>query len=164
MRPGRRRVVATPGHLRLPARTARPRRSIPLSDPRDLSEGQRLGLVLAVQLTGEPPVVLLDEPTRGLDYDAKDHLAAIIRDLRSRGHCLVISTHDVEFAAMTGDRVVLLAGGEVIADGPTREIVTSSPAYAPQIAKIFHPAAVLTPDDVVAGDPAAPAADGRWPR
>ncbi|MDA8437254.1 MAG: ATP-binding cassette domain-containing protein [Propionibacterium sp.] len=133
----------------------------PRTDPRDLSEGQRLGLVLAVQLTGEPPVVLLDEPTRGLDYDAKDHLAAIIRDLRGRGHCLVISTHDVEFAALIGDRVVLLAAGEVIADGPTRDIVTSSPAYAPQIAKVFHPSPVLTPEDVLPTCPLPGADDGR---
>ena len=118
------------------------------TDPRDLSEGQRLALVLAIQLTGHPRVVLLDEPTRGLDYAAKDRLARIVGELRDRGHCLVISTHDVEFAALVGDRTVLLADGEVIADGPTREVVTSSPAYAPQVAKVFYPAPVLTPDDI----------------
>ncbi|HEX2858157.1 MAG TPA: ATP-binding cassette domain-containing protein [Propionibacteriaceae bacterium] len=120
----------------------------PGTDPRDLSEGQRLALVLAIQLTGRPRVLLLDEPTRGLDYAAKERLARIVGGLRSAGHCLVVSTHDVEFAALVGDRTVLLADGEVIADGPTREVVTSSPAYAPQVAKVFFPTPVLTPDEI----------------
>lgn len=115
----------------------------PQADPHDLSEGQRLGLVLAIQLTADPRVVLLDEPTRGLDYTAKDRLAAIVGGLRDAGSCVVISTHDVEFAATLCDRTVLLAGGEVIADGSTRDVVTSSPAYSPQLAKVFHPVPVL---------------------
>ena len=124
----------------------------PDTDPRDLSEGQRLALVLAIQLTGRPRVVLLDEPTRGLDYAAKERLAGIVGHLRNRGHCLVVSTHDVEFAAHIGDRTVLLADGQVIADGPTRDVITSSPAYAPQVSKVFFPAPVLTPDEIEVPD------------
>lgn len=120
----------------------------PRADPHDLSEGQRLGLVLAIQLTADPRVVLLDEPTRGLDYTAKDRLAAIVRRLRDNGSCIVVSTHDVEFAATLCDRTVLLAGGEVIAEGGTREVITSSPAYSPQLAKVFHPTPVLRVEEV----------------
>jgi energy-coupling factor transport system ATP-binding protein len=120
----------------------------PRADPHDLSEGQRLGLVLAIQLTADPRVVLLDEPTRGLDYTAKDRLAGIVRRLRDAGSCVVVSTHDVEFAATLCDRTVLLAGGEVIAEGSTREVITSSPAYSPQLAKVFHPAPVLRVEEV----------------
>lgn len=112
--------------------------------PRDLSEGQRLSLVLAVQLTADPPVLLLDEPTRGLDYTAKSALARALRALVGRGRAVLLSTHDVEFVAEASDRVVIMADGEVIADGPTAEVVVSSPAFAPQVAKVLAPAPLLT--------------------
>jgi energy-coupling factor transport system ATP-binding protein len=118
--------------------------------PRDLSEGQRLGLVLAVQLAGGPRVVLLDEPTRGLDYEAKARLTAVLGALAVEGHAVVVSTHDVEFAAAVAHRVVVLADGEVVADGPTAEVVVSSPAFAPQVAKVLHPAPWLTVDQIAA--------------
>jgi len=116
--------------------------------PRDLSEGQRLALVLAVQLTADPPVVLLDEPTRGLDPTAKAALTAVLRDLAAHGRSVVVSTHDVEFVAECAGRVVVMASGEVVADGPTTEVVTSSPAFAPQVAKVLSPGPWLTVDDV----------------
>jgi energy-coupling factor transport system ATP-binding protein len=91
--------------------------------PRDLSEGQRLALALAVQLTAEPAVVLLDEPTRGLDQFAKAALARDVAHLAATGHPVVVCTHDVEFVAAAADRVVVLAEGEVVADGPTAEVL-----------------------------------------
>jgi energy-coupling factor transport system ATP-binding protein len=120
----------------------------PQRDPRDLSEGQRLGLVLAIQLSAHPPVLLLDEPTRGLDYRAKAELAAIITSLAADGMAVLVSTHDVEFAATISDRTLLMADGELIADADTASLLTSSIAYAPQMAKVFAPAAVLPPADV----------------
>ncbi len=119
--------------------------------PRDLSEGQRLALVLAIQLAGSPRVVLLDEPTRGLDYPAKRALVGILDMLAGEGRAVVIATHDVEFAAAAADRVVVMAVGDVVADGPTAAVVTASPAFAPQLAKILAPAAYLTLDQVVQG-------------
>ncbi len=116
--------------------------------PRDLSEGQRLALVLAVQLTADPPVLLLDEPTRGLDPAAKATLAATLRDLAARGRSVVVSTHDVEFVAECAHRVVVMATGEVVADGPTADVVVSSPAFAPQVAKVLAPGPWLTVADV----------------
>ncbi|MFG2328365.1 ABC transporter ATP-binding protein [Streptomyces sp. NPDC048604] len=112
--------------------------------PRDLSEGQRLALALAVVLTARPPLLLLDEPTRGLDYAAKARLVEVLRGLAAEGHAIVLATHDVELAAELAHRVVILAGGEVVADGPTAEVVVSSPAFAPQVAKILAPAPWLT--------------------
>src|SRR5690606_6339817 len=120
----------------------------PQTHPRDLSEGQRLALVLAVQLTGEPPVVMLDEPTRGLDYSAKDALRSQVRRMAASGQCVIISTHDVEFAAGVADRVLGMAEGEIVADGPRREILVSSPAFAPQVSKILAPTPWLTVDEV----------------
>ncbi len=120
----------------------------PQSHPRDLSEGQRLGLVLAVQLTAQAPVLLLDEPTRGLDYRAKENLAAVLKELASRGSGIVIATHDVEFVAEVAGRVLVMATGEIVADGPTADVIASSPAFAPQVAKVMAPAAWLTVDQV----------------
>ncbi|MFJ9161174.1 ABC transporter ATP-binding protein [Streptomyces griseoviridis] len=112
--------------------------------PRDLSEGQRLTLALAVVLTARPPLLLLDEPTRGLDYAAKARLLGLLRGLAAEGHAIVLATHDVELAAELAHRVVLLAEGEVIADGPTADVVVSSPSFAPQVAKILAPQRWLT--------------------
>jgi energy-coupling factor transport system ATP-binding protein len=116
--------------------------------PRDLSEGQRLGLALAIVLTARPPLLLLDEPTRGLDYRAKERLATAVADLASRGAAVVLATHDVELAADVASRTVVLADGEVVADGPTNEVVVGSPAFAPQVAKVLAPAPWLTVAEV----------------
>jgi energy-coupling factor transport system ATP-binding protein len=105
--------------------------------PRDLSEGQRLALALALVLVAEPQVVLLDEPTRGLDYSAKAELAGILRDLADAGHAVLVATHDVEFVAAAADEVVVLAEGEVVSSGPTRRVVAESPAFAPQVTKVL---------------------------
>ncbi|WP_369177884.1 ABC transporter ATP-binding protein [Streptomyces mutabilis] len=112
--------------------------------PRDLSEGQRLTLALSVVLTARPPLLLLDEPTRGLDYAAKARLAGILRSLAAEGHAIVLATHDVELTAELAHRVVLLAEGEVIADGPAADVVVASPSFAPQVAKVLAPRKWLT--------------------
>ena len=116
--------------------------------PRDLSEGQRLAVSLAVILAPEPPLILLDEPTRGLDYAAKARLVGIVADLKARGHAVLVATHDVELAAGIAERVVVLADGEIIADGSAREVVCHSPAFAPQVARILAPAELLTVSEV----------------
>ena len=118
--------------------------------PRDLSEGQRLALALSVVLAGEPPVLLLDEPTRGLDYAAKQRLVSTLRSLADVGHCVVLATHDVELAAEVATRVVVLADGEVVADGPATDVVVGSPMFAPQVSKVLAPQPWLTVSDVAA--------------
>jgi energy-coupling factor transporter ATP-binding protein EcfA2 len=118
--------------------------------PRDLSEGQRLALALAIVLAGEPPLVLLDEPTRGLDYGAKTRLVASLRALAAQGHGVLVATHDVELVAELADRVVVIADGEVVTDGPAAQVLAGSPAFAPQVAKVMHPQPWLTVADVAA--------------
>ncbi|ALU92138.1 cobalt ABC transporter ATP-binding protein [Streptomyces globisporus C-1027] len=118
--------------------------------PRDLSEGQKLALVLAIQLAAAPRVLLLDEPTRGLDYRAKTQLIAMVDELAAEGRSVVVSTHDVEFAARAADRVVVLAEGDIVADGPTTEVIVASPVFAPQVAKILAPLPYLTVGQVTA--------------
>ncbi|MFP4312605.1 MAG: ABC transporter ATP-binding protein [Nitriliruptoraceae bacterium] len=116
--------------------------------PRDLSEGQRLALVLAIQLAGDPPLLLLDEPTRGLDYPAKRRLVSLLRQLAEQGRTVLLATHDVELAAAVSTRTLLLADGELVLDGPTPEVAVSSPAFAPQVAKILAPLPYLTVEQV----------------
>jgi energy-coupling factor transport system ATP-binding protein len=121
----------------------------PTHHPRDLSEGQRLALVLAVVLAGRPTVLCLDEPTRGLDYPGKRALATLLASLRAEGHAVLVATHDVEFVAQVADRVVVLADGEVVSRGLTARVVAESPAFAPQVHKILGDG-WLTVDQVVA--------------
>jgi energy-coupling factor transport system ATP-binding protein len=120
----------------------------PQAHPRDLSEGQKLALVLAIQLCAKPRVLLLDEPTRGLDYRAKEHLTKLLQELAAQGHAILVCTHDVEFVASTADRVLVMAAGEIVADGPTADVVVASPAFAPQVAKILNPQPWLTVEAV----------------
>ena len=118
--------------------------------PRDSSAGQQLALVLAVQLSAAPATILLDEPTRGLDYQAKAGLTAALDRLAGRGHAIVVATHDVEFAARSCDRVVVMAEGEVITDGTAAAVLTASPTFAPQVAKILAPLPYLTVPQIAA--------------
>ncbi len=117
--------------------------------PRDLSEGERLCLVLAIVLANNPPLLILDEPTRGLDYRAKDRLITAIRECRDLKSAVIVASHDVELIAEIATRVVVLADGEIVADGPAGEILTSSPAFAPQVAKVLAPAQWLTVNEVL---------------
>ncbi|HVQ88946.1 MAG TPA: ATP-binding cassette domain-containing protein, partial [Actinomycetes bacterium] len=127
----------------------------PATHPRDLSEGQRLALALAVTLVSSAPVLLLDEPTRGLDYPTKTRLIALLRDHAASGGCVVLATHDVELVAEVATRTVVLADGEIVADGVTSDIVVGSPQFAPQIAKVLAPLPWLTVTDVIAALPEA---------
>jgi len=118
--------------------------------PRDLSEGQRLALALAVVLSAKPRALILDEPTRGLDYQSKSLLIQILKEFAAQpGKCVVIATHDVELVAELADRVIFLSEGEVVADGPTIDILLASPAFAPQVAKVMSPRRWLTVKDVI---------------
>jgi energy-coupling factor transport system ATP-binding protein len=123
--------------------------------PRDLSDGQRMALALAVQLVSRPRVLLLDEPTRGLDYSAKSRLGGQLAELAAGGTAVIVASHDVEFVARTASRVVVLAQGEVIADAATDEALAASPVFAPQVAKVLAPVRLLTVEQVAAALTAA---------
>ena len=100
-------------------------------------------------LAAAPPVLLLDEPTRGLDYAAKRELSRILTALAGEGRAVLVATHDVEFVATVADRVVVLAEGEVVSSGPVRGVVAESPSFAPQVTKILG-APWLRVDEVAA--------------
>src|SRR4029079_16048784 len=96
-------------------------------------------------------VLLLDEPTRGLDYSAKERLGKILHRFADQGRAVVLATHDVELVAAVADRAIVLADGEVVSDGSAREVVVHSPVFAPQVAKIMAPQTWLAVGEVAEG-------------
>jgi ABC-type multidrug transport system ATPase subunit len=117
--------------------------------PRDLSVGERQRVALAAITVTLPGALLLDEPTRGLDYAAKDELVRLLQGWRADGAAIVLVTHDVELAAALADRVVLMSQGQVIADGTPAAVLGASPLFAPQIARLFPETGWLTVEDVM---------------
>jgi energy-coupling factor transport system ATP-binding protein len=122
--------------------------------PNDLSEGTRLLLVLAIMMVNQPRLLVLDEPTRGLDYGAKQQLADLIRERSARGEAVIVATHDVELVADACTRMVMLADGDIVLDTDARSGAVSSPTFAPQVAKILAPQPLLTVAEVRAAFPA----------
>jgi energy-coupling factor transporter ATP-binding protein EcfA2 len=118
--------------------------------PRDLSSGQRQRVALAAILVAQPSLLLLDEPTRGLDYAQKAALAAILLHLRRQGRAILLATHDVELAARCADRVLLLGEGQVVVDGPIRQVMTGSLVFASQVNKLYRDPRYLVVEDAVA--------------
>ncbi len=119
--------------------------------PRDLSGGEAQRAALAAILVAEPRIVLLDEPTRGLDYAAKHALAQLLQRQAAAGRGVVLVTHDVEFVALCAGRVVLLGEGEVVVEGPTVEVLGDSLLFSTQVGKLFPRSGWLTVEDVAAG-------------
>jgi energy-coupling factor transport system ATP-binding protein len=118
--------------------------------PRDLSTGERQRVALGAIAITHPDALLLDEPTRGLDYRARQRLIDLLREWRNEGMAIVVVTHDVELAAALAERVVLMSQGEVIASGAPGQVMGASPLFAPQVARLFPGTGWLTPDVALA--------------
>ena len=123
----------------------------PVIHPRDLSSGQQLSLVLAMQLVKGAPVVLLDEPTRGLDYATKKQVARVLRGLAEKGKGIIFASHDVEFIAQAADRVVQLSSGEIFSDEPVEVALSNRPnnPLVSQTAQITNLEGVIAVEQVV---------------
>jgi energy-coupling factor transport system ATP-binding protein len=116
----------------------------PKIHPRDLSAGQQLALVLALQLVKGAGILLLDEPTRGLDYAAKRSLAKQIRALRKEGKCVLVASHDVEFVALVADRVLEIEKGKLISDKSAMAALGVGSSHPTQISQITGDPGLLT--------------------
>ena len=95
---------------------------------RRLSGGERQRLALAVALVGDPEVLILDEPTAGMDPEARHATRAVIADLRAAGHAILMTTHDLGDVERLADRVVILNEGRIVADGSPSELVAGGEA------------------------------------
>lgn len=112
--------------------------SLKYRNPRDLSTGERQRIAMASVLVTKPKLLILDEPTRGLDYKLKETLGNILLKLKKEGTAIFIVAHDVEFASEYADKIILLDQGTIVAKGDKKEMLTNSTFYSPQISKLFH--------------------------
>jgi energy-coupling factor transport system ATP-binding protein len=103
--------------------------------PRELSSGERQQLAIAL-MGARADLLLVDEPTRGLDPLVKRALSGYLRTRAGAGAAILVATHDVEWAARTADRVLLMADGEIYADGPPAAVLSDSLVFATQISKL----------------------------
>ncbi len=106
--------------------------------PWELSSGEREMAALAVTTVSRPRLVLLDEPTRGLDYLAKFRALALLEEMEREGTALLAVTHDVEFAAAVSKRASILGSGRLVAEGPTRDVLRGSLFFSPQVSRLFR--------------------------
>lgn len=118
------------------------------SYPRDLSVGERQRTALAAITVHDPPMIFLDEPTRGLDYANKALLADLLSTWKNDGKSVLIATHDVEFSAKIADRVAILENGKITYCGSPVKAFTDFPTYQTQTARLFPSKKWITPEDV----------------
>jgi energy-coupling factor transport system ATP-binding protein len=113
--------------------------------PRSLSGGERQRVAIAAVAVGGADLLLLDEPTRGMDAASRAALEAAVAEHAAAGGAVVLATHDIELAARAATRAVVLGDGEVVASGPARDVLAGS-LFAPQVLRVLPP--YLTVEEV----------------
>ncbi len=94
------------------------------ADPFALTKGERQRVALASVLVMEPSVIVMDEPTTGLDFTQQIQVMELLRGLNARGHTIIIVTHSLWLAAAYARRTIVMSRGRIAADGPTRQVMT----------------------------------------
>jgi len=124
--------------------------------PRSLSGGEKQRVAIASILAARPKIVILDEPTRGMDYKIKSELMEFLDEYRRDGRAVILVTQDVELAAEHADRVILLNEGRIVAEGNKREVLSGALLFSPQINRLAQslrnqgfPQDILTADEVL---------------
>jgi energy-coupling factor transport system ATP-binding protein len=122
--------------------------------PRYLSGGEKQRVALASVIVAQPKLLILDEPTRGMDYSLKSELMAFLDDYRQKGNTVVLVTHDVEIVAEHVDRVILLSEGNIIVDDDKRNVLSRALLFSPQINRLVQafeslPENILTADEMI---------------
>ena len=117
--------------------------------PRDLSVGERQRVALGAVTITRPAVLLLDEPTRGLDAQSKAQLADLLEGWRAEGMGIVLATHDVELVARLADRVALLEAGRLSITGAPLRVFEQHPEFAPQMVRLFPGCGWLTAEEAI---------------
>jgi energy-coupling factor transport system ATP-binding protein len=106
--------------------------------PRSLSGGEKQRVALASVIVAHPKVLILDEPTRGMEYKLKSELMEFLNEYRSQGNAVILVTHDVETVAEHADRVILLSEGKIVVDGNKREVLSRALLFSPQINRLVQ--------------------------
>lgn len=124
--------------------------------PRSLSGGEKQRVALASILVAQPKIIILDEPTRGMEYKLKAELMSFLDEYRKKGKAVILVTQDVETVAEYGDRVILLSEGRIVVDGSKREVLSQALLFSPQINRLAQslksygvPSDVLTANEAL---------------
>ncbi len=128
------------------------------SYPRSLSTGEKQRVALSSVLAASPQLLILDEPTRGLDYELKKTLMHHIKTYQQNGGTILLISHDIELIAEFGERVILISEGKIVADGTKHEVLSNSLHFSPQINRLIQPftkyglsSDILTVDEILKG-------------
>ncbi len=126
--------------------------------PRSLSTGEKQRVALSSVLAANPQLLILDEPTRGLDYELKKTLMHRLKTYQQNGGTILLITHDIELIAEFGERVLLISEGNLVADGTKHEVLSNSLHFSPQINRLIQPftkyglaSDILTVDEIMQG-------------
>jgi len=124
--------------------------------PRSLSGGEKQRVALASVIAVRPKILILDEPTRGMEYRLKSELIRFLEEYRQRGNTVILVSHDVEMVAECADRVILLSEGKVVVDGEKHEVLSQALLFSPQINRLAQafarygvPNNILTVDEAL---------------
>lgn len=124
--------------------------------PRSLSGGEKQRVALASVLVAQPGIIILDEPTRGMEYKLKAELMSFLDEYRKDGKVVILVTQDVEAVAEHGDRVILLSEGRIVVDGAKREVLSQALLFSPQINRLAQSLQSYgVPGDILTADEAA---------
>ena len=126
--------------------------------PRSLSTGEKQRVALSSILAANPQLLILDEPTRGLDYELKKTLMHHLKTYQQNGGTILLITHDIELVAEFGERVLLISEGNIVADGTKHDVLSNSLHFSPQINRLIQPftkyglaSDILTVDEIMQG-------------
>ena len=126
-------------------------------NPQDLSSGEKQRLALASVIIYEPPILIIDEPDRGADGKTRRYLTEALHDYRALGNTVIMITHDVEMAARTAERVIIMEHGEITCDGNKYDVLPDEGEFTPQINRLIKhfehngvSSKLLTPEEVIA--------------
>ena len=124
--------------------------------PRSLSSGEKQRVALVSVLAVQPKILILDEPTRGMEYRLKSELIRFLEEYRQQGNTVILVSHDVEMVAECADRVILLSEGKVVVDGEKHEVLSQALLFSPQINRLAQafarygvPNNILTVDEAL---------------
>ena len=124
--------------------------------PRSLSGGEKQRVALASVLAVMPRILILDEPTRGMEYHLKSELMEFLGEYRRQGNTVVLVSHDVELVAEYADWVILLSEGGIVVDGEKHQVMSQALLFSPQINRLAQaftsygvPSDILTVDEAL---------------
>lgn len=130
--------------------------------PYDLSGGEQQRAALAKVLLTDADVLLLDEPTKGLDESFKEKIVQLLKDISQAGKCIVITSHDVDFCAQVSDRCAMVFDGQINGEGPARDFFTGNGFYTTACERMSRGIleGTLFPEEVAQAVKAALVTDG----